>query len=184
MNTNENYGQFTAPGEVRLVRTLPGPIERVWEYLTDSEKRGRWFAGGPMEPRKGGKATLTFRHKNLAPDETPPDDHKQYHDPGESMQTVVTRWDPPRVLGYRFGEHPDSEVVFELTPEGKNVVLVLTHRACGDDQRNIKGYAAGWHTHFAQLAAQLEGAPRPPFWPMHAKLQKEYNQMNAEAKTS
>jgi len=36
MKANDQYGQFTGPAEVRLVRTLPGPIERVWEYLTDS----------------------------------------------------------------------------------------------------------------------------------------------------
>jgi len=37
---------------IRVIRgQLPGPIERVWEYLTDPDKRARWFAGGPMEPR-------------------------------------------------------------------------------------------------------------------------------------
>src|ERR1700733_13906179 len=66
MKNNEQYGKFTGPAEIRIVRTLPGPIERVWEYLTDSEKRSRWFAGGPMEPRQGGKLTLNFRHINLA----------------------------------------------------------------------------------------------------------------------
>lgn len=68
MSSNDEYAKFTAPGEVRLVRTLPGPIERVWEFLVDSDKRARWFAGGPMEPRTGGKigsffATKTSRRK-------------------------------------------------------------------------------------------------------------------------
>ena len=53
MKANDLHGQFTGPAEVRLVRTLPGPIERIWDYLTDSEKRSRWFAGGPMELRPG-----------------------------------------------------------------------------------------------------------------------------------
>ena len=53
MKNNDDFGAFTGPAEIRLVRTLPGPIERVWEYLTDPEKRARWFAGGPMEPRVG-----------------------------------------------------------------------------------------------------------------------------------
>ncbi len=26
--------QFPAPGEIRFIRTLPGPIDRVWQYLT------------------------------------------------------------------------------------------------------------------------------------------------------
>src|SRR5215211_7035252 len=102
MKINEQHGQFTGPAEVRLVRTLPGPIERVWSYLTDPEKRARWFAGGPMEPRAGGKLTLNFRQANLAPDETPPEEYKQHHDPGHSMEGIVTRWEPPRVLAFTF----------------------------------------------------------------------------------
>ena len=30
MKTNDQHGKFTGPAEVRLVRTLPGPIERIW----------------------------------------------------------------------------------------------------------------------------------------------------------
>src|SRR5436853_3101350 len=100
MKANDQPAEFRGPGEVRLVRTLPGPIERIWEYLTDPEKRSRWFAGGPMEPRQGGKLTLQFRHCNIAPDETPPEEHRCKHDPGGSMDGVVTRWEPPRVLAY------------------------------------------------------------------------------------
>jgi hypothetical protein len=59
MIANDLHGQFTGPAEVRLVRILPGPIERVWDYLTDSEKRGRWFAGGPMEPRRVASSRFT-----------------------------------------------------------------------------------------------------------------------------
>jgi len=173
MKANHDHGQFTGPAEVRIVRTLPGPIERIWEYLTNSEKRSRWFAGGPMELRQGGKLTLHFRHKNLAPDETPPQDHKQYHDPGDSMDGVVTRCEPPRVLAYTFGDSGESEATFELTPQGKNVLLVLTHRA--------RGFGAGWHTHLAHLIALLEGAPPPPFWPLHAKLKADYEKLRVAA---
>src|SRR5690606_39019955 len=31
---------------VRFRRVLPGPIERVWAYLTEADKRAKWFAGG------------------------------------------------------------------------------------------------------------------------------------------
>src|SRR5688572_9936146 len=131
MNTNEQPARFPAPGEVRLVRTLPGPIERVWNYLVDPEKRARWFAGGPMEPRKGGKVELVFRHANIAPDETPPEEFREFHDPGATMPGTVLRWEPPRVLSFTFDEN--SEVTFELTPEGGQVQLLLTHRARGSD---------------------------------------------------
>jgi uncharacterized protein YndB with AHSA1/START domain len=181
MKTNDLNGQFTGPGEVRLVRTLPGPIERIWEYLTDPEKRSRWFAGGRMEQRQGGKLTLRFRHINLAPDETPPESHKEYHDPGSSMEGVVTRWEPPHVLAYTFGDTGESEVTFELTPQGTGVLLVLTHRARGGDLPYMDGFATGWHTHLTHLIALLEGAPRPPFWPLFARLKAEYVRLRASS---
>jgi len=114
---NEQPGKFTTPAEVRIIRTLPGPIERVWDYLVDPEKRARWFAGGPMEPKKGGKVELFFRHKNIAPDETPPDKMKHVQDPGFKMPATILRWEPPHVLSYTFDE--DSDVTFELAAQGK-----------------------------------------------------------------
>jgi len=114
MKSNEPHGQFTSRAEVRLIRTLPGPIERIWDYLTDSETRARWFAGGPMEPRKGGKLELFFRHKNIASGETPPEKFKHVQDPGFKMTGTILRWEPPRVLSDTFDE--DSDVTFELRP--------------------------------------------------------------------
>jgi len=174
MKTNEQLGQPVGSGEVRLIRYLPGPIERVWDFLTDPEKRARWFAGGPIEPRKGGTITLNFRNANLGPGETPPDGAKEFHDPGASMAGTITRWEPPHVLAYTFGETGESLVTFELSVEGANVRLVLTHRATGEDLPYLPGFAAGWHTHLAHLLSLLEGTPRPPFWPMHARLREQY----------
>jgi len=53
---------------------LPGPIERVWAYLMESEKRGKWLATGNMELRVGGRVELHFCHADLSPHaETPPE---------------------------------------------------------------------------------------------------------------
>lgn len=172
---NDACAEFSAPGELRLIRTLPGPIERVWEYLTDPGKRARWFAGGPMDLHPGGKMQLLFRHANLAPDETPPEPYKQYHDPGTTMDGRVLRCEPPRLLAYTFGD--ESDVTFELTPQGHQVLLVLTHRSRGTDIPEIGNYASGWHTHLALLIAQLAGAPRPPFWATHARLKDVYEKL-------
>jgi len=119
---------------VRLVRTLPGPIERVWEYLTDSEKRARWFGGGVLEQKAGGKVEFNMVHKNLAPKETPPAKYAQVQDPGVTFEGRVLRCEPPRLLAYTFGSD-DSEVTFELTPQGKQVLLVLTHRTRGAEEQ-------------------------------------------------
>ncbi len=134
-----------------------------------------------MELREGGKFTFHFRHKNIAPDETPPEDHKIYHDPGHSMEGIVTRCEPPRVLAFTFGGTRESEATFELTPQGKDVLLVLTHRARDEDVPYMPGFGAGWHTHLNHLIALLEGAPRPPFWPVHSKLRADYERLQAAA---
>jgi uncharacterized protein YndB with AHSA1/START domain len=181
MKTTNDYGKFTGPAEVRLVRLLPGPIERIWEYLTDPEKRSRWVAGGVIEPRQGGKVTLHFLHRNLAPDETPPEDYKNVHENGMTMEGTVLRYEPPRALAYTFGSTGESEVLFELIPQGSQVRLVVTHRSRGGDIPYITEFASGWHSHLAQLAAQLAGEPRPPFWATHLRLLAEYEELRSSA---
>jgi uncharacterized protein YndB with AHSA1/START domain len=183
MKANDQHGKFNGPAEVRIVRTLPGPIERIWEYLTDPEKRARWFAGGPMEQKVGGKMRLEFKHKNLAPDEVPPEQYKKSHEGGHGFDAVVTKWEPPHLLGYTFGSDGESEVTFELTPQGKNVLLILTHRSTGGDVPYIVEFATGWHAHVAYLIALLEGAPRPAFWALNARLKTEYEQLFASNQT-
>jgi uncharacterized protein YndB with AHSA1/START domain len=65
----------TEQGTVRLERLLPGPIERVWAYLTESDKRATWFAGGTFDLRVGGRADLHFDHSNISSEKTP-DEYK------------------------------------------------------------------------------------------------------------
>ena len=67
-----DYGVLTEPGTVRIQRMLPGPIERVWAYLTESEKRRTWLASGEMEPQVGGQVHLEFNNSELTDDATPP----------------------------------------------------------------------------------------------------------------
>lgn len=170
---NHAPGRFAGPGEIHFVRLLPGPIERVWDYLTDADKRARWFAGGPLEPRVSGRIELRFQHCNLVPDETPPPGAEQYHyAPGTVSTGTITRWDPPRALGYTFGEH--SEVLFELSPEGDQVLLRLTHRSAEPDWPHVADFATGWHLHLDHLLAQLTGAPRPPLWSARDALHATY----------
>lgn len=181
MKNNASPGAFRGPAEIRFVRTLPGPIERVWQYLTDDEKRARWLAGGTIEPRKGGKVRFEFKHKNLVPDEVPPAEFKEHHDPGHSMDCTVTRWEPPRVLAFTFGSDGESEATFELTPQGDDVQLILTHRAKPGDQPYMASFGAGWHTHVSLLIALLEEAPRPAFWSHFVRHQADYEKARLAA---
>ena len=172
MKNNDDPAQFPAPGEIRIMRTLPGPIERIWTYLTDPEKRSRWFAGGPMELRTGGKMELFFQHRNISPNETPPAEHACKHNGGKSLAGTILRCEPPRVLSYTFGDN--SDVTFELVPQDEKVLMILTHRSRGDDLPALTGFASGWHAHLAVLIAHLDGTPPPPFWATHARLKPEY----------
>ena len=164
------FGVVTEARTLRIRRTLPGPVERVWAYLTESEKRGRWLASGPMDLRVGGRVELTFRNSDLsAHAEPPPDKYKDRE--GASVHGRVTRCEPPRLLSYTWGEH--SEVTFELTPQGADVLLVLTHRRLPDRAMMVK-VGSGWHTHLDILLDQLAGRAPRPFWSTHARLEAEY----------
>ncbi len=169
------FGVVRAARTVRFQRVLPGPIERVWAYLTESEKRGKWLASGPMELRAGGPVELNFRNAELSPHvEQPPAKYSKYAGPA-SKHGRVTRCDPPRLLSYTWDEESgvDSEVTFELTPQGDDVLLVLTHRRLGD-RAMMLSVAGGWHTHLGILLDHLNGREPRPFWSTHARLEAEY----------
>lgn len=174
---HHDHGRFTAEGEIRFQRMLPGPIERVWAYLTDSEKRGRWLATGPMEPRVGGPVTLVFHNSQLSqPGETIPEKYAADCQDGCSFTGRILRWEPPRLLSHTWGEADGSasEVTFELTPQRDQVLLVLTHRKLGNTRPVLTSVAAGWHTHLAILLATLAGSHPPSFWSTHTRLEVEY----------
>ena len=155
---------------VRLERMLPGPIERVWAYLTEPDKRATWFAGGVFDLRAGGKADLHFDHSLISAEKTPPEMQGKRFD----FTETITRIEPPRLLSYTFGHGgPESEVTFELETRGKGVLLILTHRRIVDRKTKI-GLASGWDAHFAILEDRLNGVEPRPFWTTHARLKKEY----------
>lgn len=178
-----NYGTFTESGTIRFERLLPGPIERVWAFLTESEKRGKWLASGNAELHVGGKVELNFNHKNLAPhDDSIPEKYKSMEG-GVGFTGRVTKCDPPRLLGFTWPEENDvvSEVTFELIPKENNkVLLILTHRRLGDDRDTLISVASGWHTHLGILADRLSGKTPKGFWTVHKKVETQYEQRLAE----
>lgn len=181
MEAQERYGTITAPNTIRFERTLPGPIERVWTYLTDSEKRGKWLASGPMELRVGGAAHLTWLHREYAAGEPLPEQYKNM-EKGHSMDATVTRCEPPRLLAFTWGKRADalSEVVIELTERGNEVLLVLTHERL-PNQKDLLGVSGGWHTHLDVLVELVNGRTSPGFWSKITRLNAEYPQRIATA---
>ncbi|MFX5714378.1 SRPBCC domain-containing protein, partial [Acinetobacter baumannii] len=54
------------PATLRIQRILPGPIERIWRYLTDGRLRRQWLAAGEMEMRIGSALELVWRNDELS----------------------------------------------------------------------------------------------------------------------
>jgi len=171
-----DFGTRLDDQTVQFSRLVHGPIERVWSYLTDAELRGKWFAGGPMEPRVGGKADWVFANAAIGPEpRTVPERFQKYVGPFDSKH-VVTIWEPPHRLGFTWDSNLDpkgSEVVVELSKEGDKIRLVLTHKRLADVAA-VTDVSGGWHTHLLMLAEILEGHPTTPFWSALDVANKEY----------
>ena len=176
----DKYGTIISPNTIRFERLLPGPIERVWAYLTEPEKRSKWLASGAMDQRVGGDVELFWLHSNM--DTAKPDDPPEKYKNGHAMKAKITRFEPPHVLGYTWGARAEalSEVVFELSMRGADVLLVLTHHRL-PDQKDLLGVSGGWHAHLDTLVEHLNGRTAPAFWGRHAELDAEYKQRQGVA---
>jgi uncharacterized protein YndB with AHSA1/START domain len=174
---NKQNGIFPEPGTIRFERLLPGPAERIWDYLTKSELKAKWLSAGDVEPRVGGKVEFRFRHSDLSEADDPiPEKYKHMED-GTYFEGRVTAWDPPRLLRYTWGEETGevSEVTYELIPATDNKVLLrLTHRLLGDDPDVLISVASGWHTHLGILIDRLENKEPEGFWSVHNRMEEVY----------
>jgi uncharacterized protein YndB with AHSA1/START domain len=156
--TSAPYGVITDPATLKIERLLPGSIDRVWAYLTESDLRRQWLASGSMEMEVGAPFELVWRNNELMdnPGE-PPEGLTGEH----QMQSEITELDPPYRLGFTFGGA--GEVTFDLEPVGDMVRLTLVHRRLPDHGTALK-VSAGWHAHIDVLAARMTGDEPPPFW--------------------
>lgn len=166
-----DYGTLTAADTVRIERLLPGPIERLWSYLTESEKRSAWMAAGTMELRPGGRVEHIFRHSELTGGDDPVPEKYRKFDPEVRSAGEVLECDPPRLLSYTWDA--GSQVRFELTAQGDRVLLVVTHSRLPDRDETVS-VAAGWHSHLDLLRELLEGRTPTHFWSRHMRLEDEY----------
>jgi uncharacterized protein YndB with AHSA1/START domain len=160
------YGELLDENTVKFERLLPGPIERVWSYLTESEKRAQWLCGGDVETTADGHVDMHFHNVSLSSDEDIPRPDK-YNDKPEKMSFVgkVTRCEPPHVL-----EH-----TWEFGEESSEVCLVLTHRRL-ESSDTVLSVSCGWHTHLNLLVDVLESKKLRPFYKMQLQYESEYGQ--------
>lgn len=169
------YGVLLEPGVVRFQRLLPGPIERVWSYFTDADKRATWLAGGDSVEAEGQTFELAFRHADLSPIKEPtPEEHNQMEH-GQFFRCRVLRFQPYTLLSWNWGEAGgnDSQVTFEFESRGERVLLTITHRQLASVEELID-VCGGWHTHLAIFTDAFAGRQPRPFWSTHEAFKAEY----------
>ena len=116
--TLDAYAVLTEPTTLKIQRLLPGPIERVWAYLTESDKRRQWLAAGKMEMKVGAPFEFVWRNDEL---NNPPSQRPEGFPEQHSMQSRITEIDPPRKLAFTW--QGSGDVSFELNPNTR----CLTH---------------------------------------------------------
>jgi len=168
--TGNGYGVITEPATLTIQRFLPGPIERVWAYLAESDLRRQWLAAGEMEMTVGAPFELVWRNDELT---TPPGQRPEGFSAEHRMQSRIIELDPPGKLAIAWGVSGD--VTFELEPRGERVLLTVTHRRLPDRATMLK-VGAGWHTHLDILVARVSGTEPTPFWDGWSRLHQEYDQ--------
>jgi uncharacterized protein YndB with AHSA1/START domain len=163
-----DLGEILDGNTVRFQRLLPGPIGRVWDFLTQGEYLRKWLGEAEIEVRVGGKIIV-----RLGVDDV--------------MHGTITRCEPPRVLAYTWGTSQELEreddrsiLMFELEQRQDRVLMVLTH--CRLDIDEISEYGAGWHIHLGILTAQLNNEQPEEFWPAYRRMFPAYKAMTQTLK--
>ncbi len=165
----EAYGRLTEPATLTIQRMLPGPIERVWSYLTESDLRRLWLASGAMKLEKGAAFTFTWRNDQLGTSAgSRPEGMAAEH----SMEATITEVAPPHRLAFTWGSTGGVEITLE--PKGAKTLLTLVHRRL-PERGMMLAVSAGWHAHLDVLLAIISGAPAEPFWDQWTRLRGEYD---------
>lgn len=167
MNTN---GKMISNHALQFERLLPGPIERLWEYITDADKRSKWFCGGSSGLNAGDEFKFVFYNSQLgSPPEPAPGKYKEFGDGFESRAVVVKAEKP-----FLFVIEWEGVVTFKLEEFGEMVKLTLTHEKLTDSKEARVGTLAGWHTHLDILVEVFNNREPKSFWSAHMALEDEY----------
>jgi uncharacterized protein YndB with AHSA1/START domain len=151
--THDVYGVLTEPATLTIRRLLPGPIERVWAYLTESDFAPPVACGWPHgdEGRHAVRTGLAQRRADRPAGTSGRPDSRGEPDAEPDRRVRSAAQARLRVQG-------SGDVSFELEPKGDEVLLTLTHRRLPDRAMLVK-VASGWHMHLDLLVARAS-APR------------------------
>lgn len=159
------------PDSLRFERVLDAPIDKVWQYLVDPERRARWFMGGPTDLKIGGSIGMTMHHDRLSDDDVPTPERYRPHI-GQCWEETITRIEAPHLLAFTWEQGAAGEVIFALHAEGGRTRLVLTHTGLRG-RADALNFGGGWHSHLAALERRIRGDGVPDFWALHARAETE-----------
>ena len=163
------YGVLTEPATLTLQRLLPGPIERIWDFLTQSELRRQWLAAGDMTMEAGTPFELVWRNDELSdPPGNKPDGFGEEH----RMQSTNTECDPPHRIAFTW--NGSGDVSIDLAQQGEQVLLTLVHRQL-PNRSTLLMVSAGWHAHLDILVTRVEGGSPARFWDTWVSLKEDYD---------
>jgi uncharacterized protein YndB with AHSA1/START domain len=127
--------------QLRFMRRLPHPPEKVWKALTEPEHLSAWFPTDIHGERAPG-ARLSFEFRNGE---------------GPTIEGEMLAYDPPRLLEMRWGEGETLRFELEAVDTGTRLTFVDRLSQLGKASRD----AAGWHSCLDLLAVELDGATVP-----------------------
>lgn len=173
---------MTGPMRLEIRRVLNGPIDRVWDYLTDGNLRKLWFCGGATATKPGGPITFAFDHRLLS-DAGPPE--KYADSEVVDMSGEVLEVEKPTTLKFTWNEmHVEgaSTVTIRLKDLGDRTELHLIHEDLVPDIQT--GVQAGWHAHLDLLVDLMNGEPARDFWRHFNALEAAYEAARPENGTA
>lgn len=165
----DGFGTLADGSTLVIQRWLPGPLERVWRYLTVEEDRRKWLAAGEMTLIAGAPLELVWRNDDLSGG---PSERPEGFAEVQTMASRVVAVEPMTSLTIAWGE---GDVTFDLREKDGKVLLTVTHRGLADRAGRTM-VAAGWHMHVDILAAVATGEAPPSFWSGWERLREAYGQ--------
>jgi uncharacterized protein YndB with AHSA1/START domain len=128
--------QLAGRWQIKFVRELPHPPEKVWRALTEPRHLAAWFPNDIEGERvAGAPLRFVFRHGE-APD----------------FEGKMITFDPPSLLEFTWGE---DVLRFELRAEGRSTVLTFTDTI--EELGKAARDTAGWHECLDLLELDLNG---------------------------
>jgi len=151
-----DFATITGRSALTFERYFPGPIERVWSFLTDSKKLPLWFCDGNVADHVVGDIDF-----------------------GIGATGRITAYEPPHLLEYTWNEEEaaygsvvDSLVRWELSEDGDRVRLILKHTRLPEIE--VLPHGAGWHAFLQRLVSRIDGLEPEKMEELFPRLKSEY----------